>query len=285
MHGSHNPVGSGECRRKTVVVNDSTLISVVMPVFNGEKTILAAVHSILGQTHRNLELIVVNDGSTDRTIDLLAMVHDERLHVIDTPKRSGVGAARQWGLEHAKGEFIAVQDADDISYSERLKVQLAYMLENRLSLCGTWAYLVAPSGGKSEIIQPVASESVRKGIAASNPFVHSSVMFVKKDAESVGGYNALGFAEDYDLWLRMLLQYRAGNVPKFLVEYAAPSDKISYLLREQTATANVRWRAVRKYGYPWWNTVFVLTPLLAFFVPKRLKTFLKKIFLLRPQNP
>jgi glycosyltransferase involved in cell wall biosynthesis len=260
-------------------LTENPLISVVMPVYNGAKTVLAAVESILRQTYSPIELIVVDDGSTDRTAEILASVKDARMRVIAAPGRKGVGAARQWGLEHARGEYIAVQDADDIAYPGRLATQVAYMRENHLALCGTWAYLVTPDGKKREMVQAVESDVIKRTILRSNMFVHSTVLFEKKAAESVGGYVGSIGEEDYDLWVRLIARYRAGNVPEFLLDYTAPNTTFRYLLREQKATVRVRWCAIFKHGYPWWNILFVFTPFLGIWIPKRIKMSVKKTLL------
>ncbi|OGR65003.1 MAG: hypothetical protein A2X31_07535 [Elusimicrobia bacterium GWB2_63_22] len=260
-------------------MNKAPLISVVMPVYNGEATVLASITSILAQTYKNLELIVVDDQSTDGTLRLINSVRDPRVRVISHPKRNGVGAIRRFGTGHARGEYVAVLDSDDIAFPERLEAQLDYMRRNSLKLCGTWAYLVGPDGQRREFRHPVKPEDIRKNIICTNCFVHSTVMFTKEAYDLVGGYNpspALSYVEDYDLWLRMVARYPAGNLPRILAEYSAPKDNLRYLWREQTRTAYVRLRAILRYGYPLRSLFFVFTPLFLAFIPKKVKLLARK---------
>lgn len=263
----------------TSVHTPSPLISVVMPVYNGERTVLSSINSILSQTYSNIELIVIDDISTDKTIDILKSIKDPRVRVLSHPVRSGVGAIRRFGTSYAKGEYVAIQDADDISFPDRLESQLAYMQEKSLALCGAWAYMVNPNGERREFRHPFEPEDVRKRIICTNCFVHSTVMFSRAVYEAVGGYNPsprLSYVEDYDLWLRIVAKYPAGNLPKFLAEYSAPKDNLKYIWREQTRTAYVRARAVFKYGYPFYDLIFALTPLFFAFIPKRVKLLVRK---------
>jgi glycosyltransferase involved in cell wall biosynthesis len=264
------------CERPTTLARPP-LISVVMPAYNSERTILPAVDSILGQTCKDLELVIVDDASSDSTAAILASVTDPRVRVISSQKNLGPGAARRLGVSRARGEYIAVQDADDISYPERLAVQLGFMREHKLALCGTWSYIVHQDGTKSEFRQTASPETIKKCIVASNMFIHTTVMFEKAAYEAVGGYDPRRFfAEDYDLYLRMIKRYRAGNVPRILAEYAAPDDDPDYLWRETKATVSVRWNAILKYRYPLYNIIFTLTPLIAMLVPKKIKLMTKQ---------
>lgn len=260
-------------------MSETPLISVVMPVYNGAATVLAAANSVLGQTYRNIELLVVDDQSTDDTVKLLGSVQDPRLRIISNPKRGGIGAIRRYGTARAKGEYVAVQDADDISYPERLGAQLEHMRRNSLKLCGTWAYLVLPDGTREEFRHPTEPEVIRKNIIRTNCFVNSTMMFAKDAYEAAGGYDpspGLSYVEDYDLWLRMAARFPAGNLPRIMVEYTAPRDDFRYLWREQTRTAKARLRAIARYGYSVRHLPFVFTPLLAAFLPKTLKLKVRK---------
>jgi glycosyltransferase involved in cell wall biosynthesis len=258
------------------------LISVVMPAYRSEKTVLRAVNSILAQSHKDLELIVVHDAFPgDGTAALLAAVADPRLKVIDSPQCLGPGGARRLGVSHARGRYIAVQDADDFSYPERLAVQLEFMREHRLALCGTWGYMVHRDGTRSEFRQAVSHAVIKRSIMASNMFIHTTVMFEKAAYDAVGGYDPRRFkgrlcAEDYDLLLRLVQRYRAGNVPRILAEYTAPKDDPSYIWGDAKATACVRCNAVLKYGYPFYTLIFGLTPFATMLVPRRMKLLLKR---------
>lgn len=118
-------------------MDNSDLISVILPVYNGENYIEEAVRSILSQTHKNLELLIVNDGSLDGTAKIISklQVEDKRIRVIDTPNRGIISALNQ-GVSLASGFYIARMDADDISLDDRLEKQLAFMKRNSYHLVG-----------------------------------------------------------------------------------------------------------------------------------------------------
>ena len=251
-----------------------------MPVYNGEATVLASLNSILNQTYKNIEIIVVDDKSTDSTLSILKSVNDSRVRIISHPNRSTVGAIRSFGVKFAKGDYIAVQDADDISFPKRLEMQLEYMRKKSLKLCGTWAYLVKSDGSRYEFCHPVEYEDIKRNIIRTNCFIHTTVMFAKDAYEAVGGYNSsvqLNYVEDYDLLLRIVAKYPAGNIPKILAEYTAPKDSFKYIWREQSHTAYARFRAIFNYGYSWSNLFFVCSPLFVAFIPKKIKLWFRKL--------
>ena len=108
---------------------NAPLVSVILPVYNCEKYIKQSIQSILSQTYKNLELIVINDGSTDGTLNTIRSLNDERI-VLISQRNMGLPSALNEGLKIARGEFIARQDADDVSLSERIEYELKFLLEN-----------------------------------------------------------------------------------------------------------------------------------------------------------
>src|SRR5688500_16809721 len=112
------------------VITSSLLVSVVIAVYNRESFIAEAVYSILNQTHQNLELLIVNDCSTDNTEQIIKSIEDSRIKYFKNTQQLGPGKSRNAGLQHAKGDFITIMDSDDISVPQRLEWQVSYLQNN-----------------------------------------------------------------------------------------------------------------------------------------------------------
>jgi glycosyltransferase involved in cell wall biosynthesis len=242
-----------------------------MAVFNGAPWVGAAIESMLGQTLGDLELIVIDDGSTDATPDVLASLRDSRLRV-ERRERQGLTRALIRTLELARAPLVARLDADDLALPERLARQREYLVAHPdVGLLGTGAREVDPSGREVAIVRPpVDDPAIRRALIRVNPFVHSSVM-VRRDAlDRAGGYDAsFPVAQDYDLWMRLSRVTRLANLPEPLVVRRLTSGRVSAVRDDDRlrAEARVRWRAVRSRAYPWWCAVFVLRPLAALALP------------------
>ncbi len=247
-------------------------VSVLMPVYNGEKTVRRTIESLLAQTLKNFEIVAADDGSTDGTARILASIQDPRLRVVTMAKNSGRSAARNAAAKAARGEYFAMNDADDESYPERLGKEAAFLdAHPELDFCGAWAHLLEPSGEKIEWRRPCAPADVRRTMLRSNPFIHSTVMMRRRAFESAGGFSEDGlWCEDYDLYLRAAAKGRAANLPEFLALYRAHAGA-SYRVKEQWYQSRRRWTAIWRYGYPKSGLFWTLTPLLGLFLPRRLK--------------
>lgn len=186
----------------------TSLVSVVMPVRNGGKYLESAVASILGQTHGKLELLLVDDHSTDRAIASLDK-GDARLKILANHGR-GIVDACNTGLDHAQGAFIARMDADDVSLPERLQMQLEYLGANPgVDICGTCVEIFSKTGiqGGLERYQQWLNavrepEQVRRQIYIESPLPHPTLMLRRDAVQKLGGYRDNGWPEDYDLLLR-----------------------------------------------------------------------------------
>ncbi len=257
------------------------LVSVVIPVYNGASTIRRAVDSILNQSYANFELLVVNDASTDQTGAILSGLKDSRIRIINIDKNVGSSGARNLAIDQAKGDYIAMLDADDWSYRHRLAKQVDYMNTHRsVAMCGSWAHLVDSTGNRVVWKQPIDGEQIRKTILKSNTFIQSTIIAKRQVLKEVGGYcESLANVEDYDLSLRIVQKYPVANVPVVLGAYTAPVG-IKYAIKEQWKKTPVKWRAIFKYGYPKRNLIYLLTPIIAVCIPRRIKV-LTKSFLLK----
>jgi len=209
----------------------SPLVSVVMPVHDGERFVEQAVRSILGQTFADLELIVVDDGSTDGTPTILDRLaeSDARMRVLPT-EWAGVVAAANEGCAHARGEYIARMDSDDVSMPERLERQLA-RLETDPSLLGvgSWVRYVDERGEPfGEWRTPQGPGLVAWSLLLGMALAHPSFVMRRDAFERAGGYSAVApHAEDYDLLLRLAELGSLDNLPTLLADRRVHGRSIS----------------------------------------------------------
>jgi hypothetical protein len=226
------------------------VVSVVMPVRNGERYVERAVRSILTQTLPAIELIVIDDGSTDGTCEILQSLAelDPRVRVVRNPG-AGLVRALNHGLALSRAPIIARMDADDIALPDRLTRQLAaFEARPNLVLLGAQVSRIDDTGrhiGKGRY--PVGAQNCREHLALSSPFAHPSVMFRAQAIRSVGGYReAYRHAEDYDLWLRLSEAGEIDNLNERVLEYRVHDRNVTSLhASEQAARAALALVAAR----------------------------------------
>lgn len=242
-----------------------------MAVYDGAQWVGGAVESLLTQTMADLEVIVIDDGSTDATPLVLGAFRDLRLRV-ERGARGGLTRALTRALELARAPLVARLDADDVALPDRLALQRRFLEDHPdVGLLGTWAREVDTTGRDVAIARPpVDDAAIRKALIRANPFVHSSVMMRRSALDRVGGYDpSYPVAQDYDLWMRLSRVTRLANLAEPLVIRRLVPGRISAVRDTDRlrAEALVRWRAVRSGAYPWWCTAYVLRPLLALALP------------------
>ncbi len=206
------------------------MISVILPVYNGKKTIRETAESVLDQTLVDFELIVINDGSTDATLEILAEIEDPRLQVYSYPN-AGLATSRNRGLSIAMGEYIAFIDADDIWMPGKLLAQLSSLQKNpEAAVAYCWVdYIdmggkfICPDGRMNiggDVYQKILEEN----------FIHSgSTIMVRKDAiQAIGGFDeSLPAVEDWDLYIRLAALYPFVCVQEPLVLYRLTHNALS----------------------------------------------------------
>jgi glycosyltransferase involved in cell wall biosynthesis len=198
-------------------------VSVFIPAYNAAPYLAAAVESILQQTFRDLEVIVVDDGSTDGTAQVLEAYDDPRLRVI-RQENQGISGASNTGISAARGPLVARLDADDVAYPERLERQVAYMREHPdCVLVGTGVDMLCPAGlVLYEKKVPADHEEIARALWSgdSQAVVHPTMMAQREVVEHIGGYRTqYSTVEDFDLYLRLLPLGRFANLPVALVGY------------------------------------------------------------------
>jgi len=238
-------------------------VSVVVPVYNGERFLAEAVASILEQTYANLELIVIDDGSTDGSLRVLQRFRDPRMRVLVNERNLGGARSANRAMTEARGVYVARMDQDDVSLPRRLERQVEFLEGHpEIAVVGTWVQIVDDEGREIGHRRfATGSDDVRKALLRFCALVHSSVMFRKAPVVAAGGYGTgrLGrHCRDYELWLRLSETVRLANIPEVLVQYRVHSGQMSServlgLIRDTAACRNHairRWRSAGLGGAP-----------------------------------
>lgn len=178
-------------------------LSVHMPVYNGEATVAAALRSTLRAMPKDAELVVWNDGSTDRTIDVIAGVEDRRVRVIESATNVGPGAAARELCARTDSALVARMDADDFCLPGRFRLQLGHMRTGRIDILFSPVvrFSTAPLRVKPSMPLAISANGMPLHLAVMCKVTHPTMMATRDAISSAGGYRAV-LAEDYDLWLR-----------------------------------------------------------------------------------
>jgi glycosyltransferase involved in cell wall biosynthesis len=188
-----------------------------MPVYNDERFVGRSIESILAQTLGDLELIVVNDGSTDGTATVLERYTDPRLRIVHQPN-AGIAGSLNAAIDRSVAPYVARMDSDDIAVPERLARQVAYLdAHPECGMVGSCCDLMNDDGVPvGQTLVPLDDAAIRRRMIMGNPFIHSSVVLRRDVFETVGRYEAAWW-EDYDLWWRVIPRYRVANLPEKLI--------------------------------------------------------------------
>lgn len=194
------------------------LISIIMPAYNCEKTISAALFGIVNQTYSDWELIIVDDGSTEEIQKEIGLFKDTRIRVVRSSRHRGVANALNIALDHARGRYIARMDADDYMEEWRLGEQLRFLLMEGVAFCGTAADKFGDEAGV--IMNCRYGREVIDTLLVGNPFVHPTMMFDRARLGANLRYDGLfRCEEDYELWARLATAENCGNLRKVTMKY------------------------------------------------------------------
>ena len=266
---------------------DHGLVSVLMSVYNGAPTLEKAAASVLAQTYRNLELILCDDASTDDTWRIMQRIaaQDARVTVFQNKTNRGLGASLNGCLLRAGGEYIARQDADDVSDFDRIERTTDFLLSSGApyAACGVRVF---DDGGVWSTRQ-YPQKITKHIIAQKNPFFHPTMVFRRAVLEGVGGYSETPETrrtEDYDLVMRLAAEGVIGeNLPEIL--YSVYEPKEAYLrhnAKTRLCEVRVRARGLRAMGSPASDYIYLVKPLIMACVPRGLMRSLKRLQWERP---
>lgn len=219
---------------------NKTKVSVIMPVYNGEKYLADSIESILNQSYADFEFIIIDDASTDNSYKIISGYQDRRIKLLSNDPNIGQTITLNKGIQVSASGFIARMDQDDIALPQRLKLQLDFLIRHpEIALVGSSATIINGLGKKIGLWPSVREEGqLRIEVLFNNPIAHSSVMLRREALASAGYYSEdFIFAQDYDLWSRMLIcGYRITNMPEPLISF-----------RVHDSSATVRLHASRFY--------------------------------------
>jgi len=204
-------------------------VSVVMAVYNGQEYLNIAIDSILMQSFKDFELVIVNDGSSDSTESIINTYSDPRI-VYVSQKNAGLANALNTGIAKAKGKYIARMDADDVAYFDRLKLQSEYLDKHKkVGLVGTSYDVIEENNviidGSYHLDQP---NDLKLEFLVRNPFGHGTIMARAEAFEKVGGYDPEQIVEDYELWWRISKHFQVANIANKLYAWRVVSNGISH---------------------------------------------------------
>jgi glycosyltransferase involved in cell wall biosynthesis len=204
-------------------------VSVVMSVYNGEKYLRDSIESILNQTYKDFEFIIIDDGSTDRSKQIIQSYSDKRIRLISRENRGLVSSLNE-AIGLARADYIARQDDDDVSMPTRLQKQYKFIQENpAYGLVGTRRQNISHNGSGLDVPElPIGDRDIRKSVYEYNPITHGSVFFDKQVFVKAGGYEEGKVpGEDYLLWVKMLEYTKAHNLPSIEYLYRLNPDGIT----------------------------------------------------------
>ena len=271
-------------------------ISVIMSVYNGMPHLKDAVKSILGQTYKNIEFIIVDDGSTDNSWQYLKSLKDPRVKLIKNKKNLGLAKSLNIALrqvfdsetqtESAQGDFIARMDADDICYPERMDTQLKFLKKNPdIDLCGSWVTLINNKGEKigANRKNPTDDKNIKKLLGIRPTIIHPT-FFGKKDffLHSGGYKNEFDGAEEYELLCRAKNKFTYANIPKELIYWRLRDERRSMQMMDKMYDLDIKikkknltndgFNFYNLYGY---SKILVLHYLIPLPLKKKIARFLK----------
>jgi glycosyltransferase EpsE len=256
---------------------DTPKVSVIMGIYNCEKTLSAAIESVLEQTYTNWELIMCDDGSNDRTYEIAESYRDklpDKIILLRNAVNQRLAATLNNCLRVASGEYVARMDADDINLPQRFEKQVKFLNEhNDITCVGTGMLIFDENGNRS--IRLGNEYPSRMCLIHATPFAHPTIMMRKKAYDVLGGYTSDSStmrAEDVDLWFRFFEKGYAGYViQEPLYRYRESlSDFKKRTLKAAIGTTRVCLRGYRKLKYPFYLYPYAFKPIIVTLIPNKM---------------
>jgi len=211
-------------------MNAGPKVSVVIPVYNRARYVAAAVESVLAQSFTDFELLLINDGSTDGSAEILRSYSDPRVRLVCNQSNLGIPQTRNMGLRLACGEYLAWLDSDDVAYRDRLNAQVAFLDRHQdYAAVGSWTMAMDERGRRLTGLGlfPISPEEVQSQLLFHCSLANSSVMARTAILQEYGYCEQWAVCTDFDLWVRVAGKYKLGNLPRVLVRRRMHSGRIT----------------------------------------------------------
>ena len=225
-------------------------VTVLMPVYNGASYVREAIDSILSQTYNNFEFLIINDGSTDNTEQIVLSYDDERIRYIKNSENIKLIASLNKGLNLAEGKYIVRMDADDLSTPDRLKYLVDYMEQHsECAVCGSWAETF-PNGGIVEY--PTNNNDIKFRMFNDMAVIHASTIIRKSSIANMCFDAEYAHAEDYDFFTRVIKSNKIANIPNVLYKIRHHPSQVSEVFHKIQQDNSLK---VRKNIFRYINTI------------------------------
>lgn len=263
--------------------NNNPKISVIMSVYNGEKYLREAIESILNQTFTDFEFLIVNDGSTDKTSEILKEYsqRDNKIKIINNSENIGLTRSLNKAIKLSKGKYIARIDANDISLPKRLEAQFNFMEKNpHVGLVSSYTQFIDEEDNPLDRINRPAIEMNPRRLFFDSQICHSSIMIRKKILDRIGNYDEkFLYSQDSDLTFRIFRIAKIAVVPEVLILWREQKSSISTKKRlaQIKYGSTARARAIHSNLYPKYYYLFLPLFFIKPFIPAFIKRFLRKI--------
>lgn len=204
----------------------SPRVTVFMPVLNRAHTLRLAIDSVLAQTFEDFELLLIDDGSTDASVEIVTSYRDPRIRLLVHEENQGIPRTRNHGLAEARGELLAILDSDDAAHPTRLAHQVSYLDENpQVAAVGSWLKVMNKNGRvKGILLRPTRPDEVRAQILFVSCFKNPAMTARTEIVRRFGYREQFTYCQDIDLWARISEAHALANIPRFLTRYRAGGD-------------------------------------------------------------
>ena len=205
------------------------LVSVVMPVYNSEKYLKEAMDSILSQSYQNIELVIIDNGSSDSSRKIILSISDSRIRFLQNEQNFGIVFSRNRGLEEAAGKYVATLDSDDIALPGRIAEQVSFLEAHPdYGLCGTFYHTIDANGKILKKINfPTSDRDIQTYLTIGNCFGNSTMMLQSKLAKELKYRQNFDMVEDYELWYRISKRAKVANLPFYGTNYRVHGNNLS----------------------------------------------------------
>gem|GEM_PF-1188047 len=228
-------------------------VTVLMPVYNRERYLAEAINSILAQTFQDFEFLIIDDGSTDNSVNIIRTYSDSRIKLIIHEHNQGLITTLNEGIQLANAEYIARMDSDDISVSMRLQQQYNYLMVHTQAVAVGCDFAAIDLTGNVLYQQatPHGDMAIKRSLAVYNPLAHGSMMFRKTAVQAVGGYKEQAYlVEDYDLWARLATIGELASLPVNLYSWRVnpQGESVSKSNQQHSKAKEIQHRIWESFG-------------------------------------